>query len=145
MTGASMEEIDAILERTTAAAPAELQVVVDDKRLLEMGEVARNVVSGPSGTALDRGPRGGHAPRLRQSAGGSQEIRALRGQPSAGQAMVMAAKVHAAAGGRTDVAKEDLAAVIVPALRHRILLNFEGQAENVRPESLIDGIVKSMG
>ena len=57
----------------------------------------------------------------------------------------MAAKVHAAACGRTDVAKEDLAAVIAPALRHRCLLNFEGQAENVRPEDLINSIVKSLG
>ena len=65
--------------------------------------------------------------------------------PRAAQAMVVAAKVRAAACGRTDVAKEDLAAVIVPALRHRFLLNFEGQAENVRPESLIEGIVKSLG
>ena len=65
--------------------------------------------------------------------------------PRAAQSLVLAAKVRAAANGRTEVAKEDFAATIVPALRHRILLNFEGQAENIRPESLIDSILKSIG
>ena len=67
--------------------------------------------------------------------------------PRAAQAMALAAKVRAAANGRTDVNKEDLAAaIIVPAAcRHRLLLNFEGQAENIRPESLVESILKSMG
>ncbi len=55
--------------------------------------------------------------------------------PRAAQSLVLAAKVRAAANARTEVAKEDFAATIVPALRHRLLLNFEGQAENIRPES----------
>jgi MoxR-like ATPase len=64
--------------------------------------------------------------------------------PRAARSMVLAAKIRAAANGRTEVAKEDFAAVIVPALRHRILLNFEGQTEGVRPEALIETIVKSI-
>jgi MoxR-like ATPase len=65
--------------------------------------------------------------------------------PRAAQSLVLAAKVRAVANGRTEVAKEDFAAVIVPALRHRILLNFEGQGENIRAETIIDSIVKSIG
>ena len=105
-----------ILERTTAAAPAELQVVVDDKRLLEMRDVARNVVLAAPGPPLDRRAGGGDASGFRQGAGGDQEIRPIRCQPARGRRWSLAAKVRAAANGRTDVAKEDLAAVIVPAL-----------------------------
>ncbi len=145
MTGASVEEIDTILERTTAAAPAELQVVVDDKRLLEMREVARNVVlAAPARRWIAALVAATHPDFAKAPAAIKKYVR-YGASPRAAQAMVLAAKVRAAANSRTDVAKEDLAAVIVPALRHRIMLNFEGQAENIRPESLIDGIVKSVG
>jgi MoxR-like ATPase len=145
MNGASMEDIDAILERTTAAAPAELQVVVDDKRLLEMREVARNVVLAAPARRWIAALVAATHPDFAKAPAAVKKYARYGASPRAAQSIVLAAKVRAAANGRTDVAKEDLAAVIVPALRHRIVLNFEGQAENIRPESLIDGIVKSMG
>jgi MoxR-like ATPase len=62
----------------------------------------------------------------------------LRGaSPRAGQAMILAAKVSALAAGRDEVRPEDLRQVALPALRHRIALNFEGHAE----EAGIDGIL----
>jgi MoxR-like ATPase len=145
MSGPSVEEIDAILERTTAVAPPELQTVIECKRLLEMREIARNVVLPPPARRWIASLVAATHPEFAKAPAAIKKYVRYGASPRAAQAMVLAAKVRAAANGRTEVTKEDLAAVIAPALRHRILLNFEGQAENTRPESLIDSIVKSMG
>ncbi len=146
MNRPTAEEIDAIVERSTNGAPAELQVVVEWQAAAGDAGDCGQCGDGRTGAAVDRRACGGHAsgfaPRPPEAV--KKYVR-YGASPRAAQAMVMAAKVRAAACGRTDVAKEDLAAVIVPALRHRFLLNFEGQAENVRPESLIESIVKEFG
>jgi MoxR-like ATPase len=65
----------------------------------------------------------------------------LRGaSPRAGQAMILTAKVLAIGDGRTEVSREDLRRVALPALRHRVALNFEGHAQ----EAGIDGIVNDI-
>jgi MoxR-like ATPase len=145
MNRPTAEEIDAILERSTNSAPAELQVVVDGKRLLEMREIAANVVmAAPVRRWIAALVAATHPDSAKAPEAVKKYVR-YGASPRAAQAIVVAAKVRAAAFGRTDVAKEDLAAVIFPALRHRLLLNFEGQAENIQPESLIESIVKSLG
>jgi len=57
--------------------------------------------------------------------------------PRAGQAIILGAKVRALLEGRFNVAVEDVKAVAPAALRHRILLNFEGLAEEVNPDTII--------
>ena len=79
MKGPTIEEIDAILDRTTASAPPELQVVADAKRLLEMRDIARNIGLARAGAALDRIARGGDASGVRKGAGADQEVCPLRG------------------------------------------------------------------
>jgi hypothetical protein len=61
--------------------------------------------------------------------------------PRGAQAMVLAAKVRAILDQRYHVAREDLLAVAHAALRHRLILNFEGQAENVQPDQIVDDIL----
>ncbi len=63
--------------------------------------------------------------------------------PRALQALVQAAQVRALLEGRFNVAQEDLEAVARPAMRHRIGLNFEAQADYVTADMLVDGIVKA--
>ncbi len=58
------------------------------------------------------------------------------------QAMIMTAKVRALLDGRYNVSVEDLHAVAFPALRHRIILNFDGLAEGITSEDLIAEVVK---
>jgi MoxR-like ATPase len=145
MKGPSVEEIDAILDRTTEAAPPELRVVLDGKRLLEMRQVAAKVTLAAAGRRWVATLVAATHPDSPQAPEAVKRYVRYGASPRAAQAMVLAAKVRAAANGRTEVAKEDFAAVTAPALRHRILLNFEGQAENIRPEALIDGIVKKIG
>src|SRR5437667_10642 len=60
--------------------------------------------------------------------------------PRAGQALVLAGKVRALLEGRFNVSFDDIRKVYLPALRHRILLNFEAQAENIAPDVVLQEI-----
>ena len=143
--GPSVDEIDAILQRTTEGAPAELLAAVDGKRLLEMREIAGKVVLAAPARRWVASLVAATHPDFPQATEVIKRYVRYGASPRAAQALVLAAKVRAAANARTEVAKEDFAAVMAPALRHRILLNFEGQAENIRPEDLVDSIVKKLG
>ena len=58
------------------------------------------------------------------------------------QAIILTAKVRALLEGRYNVSQEDLREVVFPALRHRIILNFDGLTEGITPEEVIEEIIK---
>jgi MoxR-like ATPase len=64
--------------------------------------------------------------------------------PRAAQALVLGAKVRALADGRFNVSVEDIKTLAAPALRHRVILNFEGEAEGTDADTLIAQIVESV-
>jgi MoxR-like ATPase len=61
--------------------------------------------------------------------------------PRGAQAVVLTAKVHALMHGRHHVSHEDIQAVLHPALRHRLILNFDAEADRVHPDAIIDAVV----
>lgn len=65
--------------------------------------------------------------------------------PRGVQAMISLAKVRALCAGRMHVSKHDIAQVALPALRHRLLLNFEGQAMGVKTDEIISDIIEALG
>jgi MoxR-like ATPase len=64
--------------------------------------------------------------------------------PRAIQAMVIGGKVRALLHDRIHVSCEDIRAMALPALRHRVLLNFEGEAERIDPDTILQGIIKTL-
>jgi MoxR-like ATPase len=60
------------------------------------------------------------------------------------QALILGAKVRALLDGRFNVAEEDVRSVSLGALRHRVLLNFEGEAEEINPDTIVESIVESV-
>ena len=60
------------------------------------------------------------------------------------QALILGAKVHALLSGRGQVDYEDVRAMVRPALRHRLLLNFEGQAEGMTPDKLVARLLEAV-
>jgi MoxR-like ATPase len=58
--------------------------------------------------------------------------------PRGAQALMLGAKVVALLAGRYNVAFDDVKGILAPALRHRLLLNFEALAENVRPDDILE-------
>jgi MoxR-like ATPase len=61
--------------------------------------------------------------------------------PRGAQALILGGKVTALLAGRYNVAFEDLRTVAPAALRHRILLNFEGQAEGISPDDVVAAVL----
>jgi len=57
--------------------------------------------------------------------------------PRGMQALILAGKVRALSQGRFNVAMEDIRALAMPALRHRLILNFEGEAEGADPDDVL--------
>ena len=68
----------------------------------------------------------------------------VEGQVRGIQAMIRAAKVEALLDNRKAVSIDDLRKVFFPALRHRLILNFEAQAEGVPPDSILAEILKTV-
>src|SRR5207302_2122572 len=64
--------------------------------------------------------------------------------PRGAQSLVLAGKVRALLEGRYNVSFEDVRRVYLPALRHRVLLNFEAQAENIPPDAILGTILKDV-
>src|SRR5204863_4044314 len=64
--------------------------------------------------------------------------------PRGAQSMVLAAKVRALLEGRYNVGFEDVRKVYLPALRHRILLNFEAQAENIPSDTVLAQVLNEV-
>ncbi len=64
--------------------------------------------------------------------------------PRGVQALILAGKVRALLGGRFTVSCEDLREVAPPALRHRIIRNFEGEAEGIYTDSILESIIETV-
>jgi MoxR-like ATPase len=136
------EELNAILERTTESAPPRIERVVDGAGVLGGQELARQVVVAPhvrdyaARLALATHPQGEFAVDVVN--------RFLRygASPRAAQALVLAGKVRALASGRFNVSFEDVRHFTQPSLRHRLILNFEGEAEGITTDQIIDQVLQ---
>jgi MoxR-like ATPase len=64
--------------------------------------------------------------------------------PRGAQAALLAAKIQALFDGRFAASADDVRKVIRPALRHRIILNFEGEAEGVKTDAILDRILETV-
>ena len=63
--------------------------------------------------------------------------------PRGAQAVIKAAKIHAIFEGRFNVSNDDIRFAAVPALRHRTILNFEGEAEGISTDDIIRDLIKN--
>lgn len=139
----SADELVEIMGRTTGAALPQVNKVADGARILAMGELARQVpVASHVSQYIARLITATHP--LYADAPDSLVRRYVRygASPRGAQALVLGAKVHALLAGRYNVAFDDVQAVAHAALRHRLLLNFEGLAEGVRTDDVIDDLLE---
>jgi MoxR-like ATPase len=133
-----------IIEATTGPAAGEPRAVLDGPRLLAMCDLARRVpVAEPLVHYAARLVRATQPESADASPTARKFLRYGAGVRGA-QALVLAAKVHALLEGRVHVAFGDLKAVAKAALRHRLILNFEGEAEGVRADSIIEAVLGQM-
>jgi MoxR-like ATPase len=131
------EELAIVLDRTTRDEKPRAEKVIDGETLLKLQQLAREVIIAPHvqdyaiRLALATHPEGPFAAEVT-----NQYIR-WGTSPRGVQTLVLAAKVRALLDARYNVSFEDLRRVYLPSLRHRVLLNFEAQAEGVDPDDVL--------
>ena len=139
------EELVEILSRTTASLDGPMvERVVDGPQLLVMGELVRELpIAKP---VLE------YAARLTMAThpddpGATREVQQyVRFGASArgAQALVLGAKIRAAMNGRFNAAFADVRATALPALRHRIILNYQAESEGIRPDEVIGDVLEKV-
>ena len=141
VTYPSEEQMHAILERTTQTEQPTVSRIVDGPALLEMRNVARAVaIAKPVQSYAIRLTLGTHPDSPHASAMAKRYVR-YGASPRASQALVLAGKIHALTRGQAFVSPDDIRAVALPALRHRILLNFEGEADEVSTDAIVQELL----
>ena len=137
----SQAELVNILVRTTGADTAAVTHVADAARITQMKSLVREVIMADTVVnfaarlVLATQPQGSTPSKLVK-----QFVR-YGSSPRGAQAMVLGAKINALLDGRFNVSFDDLKSVALPALRHRLILNFEGDAEGISSDAIINDIL----
>jgi MoxR-like ATPase len=138
------EAMHQIIERTTTVSDIAVERVVDGAEILEMRQVARSVpIARPVQSYAVRLTLGSHPQSPYATPLVKRYVR-YGASPRAAQALVLAGKIHALTRGHAFVSVEDIRAVALAALRHRLLLNFEGEAEQVNADTLVQELLSAM-
>jgi MoxR-like ATPase len=139
-----------VVRRRTGTASMDVRPVLSRQDVVEMQEAVRAV--GVSREACAYGarlvaatrPNGDGSTASSPPSGTVESVHRfvrLGSSPRGLQAMILGAKVRALRDGRQEIAAGDIKAVAVPALGHRLLLNFEGQAQRVNPDTIVQEIM----
>ena len=136
-----IEELNSIIDRTTQSRTATVNRVLGGPDVLSFRELIREVPIAShvrdfaSAIVMATHPQWEKAPDV------ARRFVRYGASPRGAQALVLGAKVKALAEGRYNVSIDDIKALAVPALRHRVILNFEGEAEGVDTDTLISRVV----
>jgi len=144
VTYSSREELNSIIERTTKRVVAEQEKVMDGAEIVRWQQLVREVILAPhvqdyvARVTLATHPGGPFALPIT-----NQYLR-WGSSPRGAQTLTLAAKVRALLGGRYNVSFEDIRRVYLPALRHRVILNFEAEAEGIEPDKVLLEILQKV-
>jgi MoxR-like ATPase len=136
----SRDELKKILDLTTTGHQATINPILDGERILKHQQLVKRVVVAPHvqdfavRCVLATHPEGVFAVPMV-----NQFVR-FGASPRAAQAITLAAKVRALLDGRFHVSFQDVKDVLLPAMRHRVILNFEGEAEGITTDMVLEKI-----
>lgn len=130
-----------IVTQTTGTSEAELKPVAQADDVIRMRNLVRSTPIADH--VLDYGLEmiAATHPDHRNAPESVRKFGRYGSSPRGAQSLVLAAKVYALLAGRPHVSKEDLKKAVKPALRHRILLNFDAEIEGVTTDHLLDGVI----
>ena len=137
-------ELSDILDRTTTGVEPDVQPVLDGPAIMEYQQLVRRVVIAPH--VQDYAVRLVLATHPGGDLGTPMVNQFLRfgASPRAAQALVLAGKVNALLDGRGNVSVDDIRGVVLPSMRHRLLLNFEGEAEGKTTDEILTNVVDTL-
>jgi MoxR-like ATPase len=134
------DEIVEILRRTTSGAEITIDKVTNTETLNQMRQLVPQVIIAEHVERyIIRLVRGTHPDSKNAPETVKRYVHLGAGIRSV-QAIALTAKINALLDERYNVAFSDIDAVLLPALRHRILLNFEGQGEGVEPDTIVNEV-----
>jgi MoxR-like ATPase len=135
------EELLTIAERTTSSRPPQAEPVADGATVISMMDLARDVpIARPVLSYAVRLTTRTHPDKPDASETVKRYVR-YGASPRGLQSLVLGAKIRSILEGRFNVAFEDIREVALPALRHRIILNFEADAEGVTADRIIQDVM----
>ena len=140
----SGEDLTEIVRRTTAPAMPEAAKVADGTVINQMGLLSRQVPIASSVTdyvvrmTLATHPENADAPEVVR-----RYVR-YGVSPRGAQAIVLGSKIRALIEGRLNVAYDDVRAVAAPALRHRLILNFDAESSGVTADDVLDQLIAAL-
>jgi MoxR-like ATPase len=135
------DELGAIIDRTTTGEDPQVRPVINTEQIVWAQELVRHVAIAPHvqdyaiRLVLATHPQGEFATDM------TNRFVRFGSSPRGVQALVLAAKVRAMLDERYHVSFSDIAGAVLPGMRHRILLNFEGQAEGIISDNVLDEIL----
>jgi MoxR-like ATPase len=137
------DELHAILERTTGSDEPAVRPVLGRERLLEMRALVRQVpVARPVQDYAVRLVEATHPSR--SSIAEVKRFVRYGSSPRGAQALMLAAKIEALRDGRFAPSFADIRRIALPALRHRVLLNFDGEAEGVTADAVVEAVLADL-
>ena len=140
----SEEDLVTIMDRTTGAESVGAGKVATAGEIVEMQKLARAVPIAPHITAYAVSVLSATHPDQPRAPELARDYVRYGASPRGAQALVTAGKIFALLDGRFNVSADDVRAAALPALRHRIILNFEGEAEGITTEAVIRAILDSV-
>jgi MoxR-like ATPase len=137
------DDLHDILDRTTQGTPELVQPVVNGAQILEMRQIVRTVPVAPHVQEYVVKLTLATHPENRENLLANKYIR-YGSSPRGAQTLILGGKVRALLDGRYNVSLEDIHALLLPALRHRIILNFEAQADGRTTDDLLEEIASKI-
>jgi len=138
------DDMHEIMDRTTRREEPTATTVLDQDQILAMRDTARSVpIARPVQDYAIRLTLATH-PRTPHAHAMTEKYVRFGASPRGTQTLVIGGKVNALLNGRVHVSCEDIRAMALPALRHRVLLNFEGEAERIDTDMIISAIIKDV-
>ena len=138
------EELNTIIERTTKGVNVRPDKVMDGNEIVQWQQLVREVILAPhvqdyiARLTLATHPDGPFSVPIT-----NQYLR-WGSSPRGAQTMTLASKVRALLSGRYNVSFEDVRRVFLPAMRHRVILNFEAEAEGIAPDKVLLEILEKV-
>ena len=135
------DELKTILDRTTTGFAPKIEPVMSRDEIIGSQKLIQRVILAPHvqdyvvRLTMATHPDGEFATEM-----ANRYVR-WGSSPRGAQALTLAAKVHAILDGRFNVSFDDVRKAAFPALRHRILLNFEGEAENMTTDAIVEDLL----
>jgi MoxR-like ATPase len=140
----NLDELISIVDRTTGNFNPNLNIICDGKELLEMKILAKEVPVASHPLRYAAKITLATHPELPDGCDISKKYLRYGASPRAAQSLILGAKILALMNERFNVSFDDIRRVAYPALRHRLILNYEAEAEGIKQDTIISQIIEKI-